>query len=59
MRCHEIIDKMDNLNAILEVCHGYTQSECPDMKALDSTLYFLLLGYTEIFNELFEVPTEV
>ena len=47
----DLLDKMQDLNAILEVCHGYTQSDVPNMKTLDLTLYFLLTRYEQLYNE--------
>lgn len=48
----EIIDQFSGLNAILEICRGYTQADQPDMRMLESVLFNLGLKYREIYKQM-------
>lgn len=48
----EIIDQFSDLNAILEICRGYTQADQPDMRMLESVLFNLGLKYREIYKQM-------
>ena len=48
----EIRNELFNLNAMLEVCHGYTQSDDPDMEALEVTLFVLHTQYSKLYKEM-------
>ena len=48
----EIRDELFDLNAMLEVCHGYTQSDDPDMGVLGVTLFVLHTQYSKLYKEM-------
>ena len=50
-----ILDELHDANAMLEVCRGYTQSDIPDMKALDVTLWNMVNKYENLYKRLCEV----
>lgn len=48
----DIMDKFHDANAILEICHGYTQADQPNLAALDNVLFSLLITYEDIYEQL-------
>lgn len=59
MNITEIIDKMDNLNAMIDVCQGYTESEHPSMKKLSTVLFNIYIQYEEVKEKLSEISHKV
>lgn len=51
-RITDVIDRMEDVNALLEMCRGYAQSETPDMQTLASSLYQIKLKYETILMTL-------
>ena len=51
----ELMEKLHELNTMLEICRGYTQADMPDMKAFDIVLYKLKCEYMSIYEKLLTV----
>ena len=49
---NDITEELKNLNAMLEICRGYTQTDAPDMKALDISLWCLTRMYKKVYEQL-------
>lgn len=54
----ELMDEMYELNAMLEVCRGYTQADQPNLDALDIVLYGLRQKYEQLHRNLLEYEKE-
>lgn len=48
----EALDLFCDLNDTLEICRGYTQTNEPDLKVLDTVLYKLQNEYRAIYEQL-------
>lgn len=48
----DLMDDLFNANQMLEMCHGYTQSDVPNMETLSNALYELVQRYTDVYLSL-------
>lgn len=53
-----VLDDLNDANAMLEVCRGYTQADEPDMKSLEVALWSTARIYESIYNRLSEAKGE-
>ena len=52
MNIADIKDELLLLNAILDVCHGYTQAEMPNLKVLGTVLYETIIRQKQLYDEI-------
>lgn len=48
----DLMEDLFNANQMLEMCHGYTQSDVPNMATLSNALYELVQRYTNVYLSL-------